>query len=106
MKPSGVEAVEGWAIADPDHRGADEFMCEYRAKQPAIILVHPRREILEEHPPRRVDQQPGQGDTLLLARGKRTVPAFCVIEPGHHSRKPNPLERTLDRVGRQTPSLH
>ena len=66
---------------------------EDRQQRPALILVECTQRVVQKNPARPVQQQSGEGETLLLLQGQFLVPPLLAIEHGQHMAKPDPLKR-------------
>jgi hypothetical protein len=60
-----------------------------------VLLVEGTQSVVQKNPARPVQQQPGEGETLLLLQGQFLVPPLLAIEHGQQMAKPDPLERAI-----------
>jgi hypothetical protein len=80
-------------MADAEHGR----LCEPFAQQPIEVrlrcLIHRRGRLVEEEPVGLLDEDPCEGNALLLARGELERPARGLVEAPGELREPHGLER-------------
>jgi hypothetical protein len=69
---------------------------EDRQHELALVLIERAERVVQKNPARPVQQQPGEGEALLLLKGQVIVPPLLTIERGQQIGKPDPLERGGD----------
>ena len=93
LQRSVPEAVQDGIATEADQRRPGKLALGEGEHQPAMLLAERADRVVEDHPARRVQQQTGEGQALLLVQRQLPVPALGPVERGHEVAKVHPLER-------------
>lgn len=98
LERPGVIDGEIRAVTDAQHGRALQFVVEQSHDMALALLVERGRRFVEKDPARFVQEEPREGDTLLLAERQLAIPPFLPIELGDEI-----AESLADRDRRRNP---
>ena len=96
MQCTGMELIQAGPMADRQYRCTRELLRKYGQHRGLIIVVKSRCGLIHEDPLRLVEKDAREGDTLLLAKRKRSVPALGAIEHPGKFMQADPVQSRLD----------
>ncbi|MCY1517971.1 hypothetical protein D9M68_526750 [compost metagenome] len=78
-----MEIRQGAAVADADQHGVAHFVAQQRVEGVLQTFVHGRGGFVEEDDLRPIEQDPGEGQALLLADGEDARPVGADVQAVH-----------------------
>lgn len=93
-----IEAVERCAAIEAHHTGGGELFREDRQDQMTTFRVDGVDRLIHDHPARFMQEQPGEGEALLLVDSELAVPSAGLIEERHEMAEAHPMQCSAQRL--------